>query len=101
MLDSCCHDDSQFQLNCNAAKYDWHIPSICEALLLLPVYAIRGQVNTIVIHLLFRKIHELAKNDNFVRQALTITFLSILMEIFGQIFISGFTALGYLYYFQQ
>jgi len=38
-------------------------------------------------------------NEGFVRHGLIITFMSILMEVFGQTFISVITSVGYFMYF--
>lgn len=36
--------------------------------------------------------------DSFIRQAMMVTCVSVLLEIFGHLYISVITSFGYLYY---
>jgi CDP-diglyceride synthetase len=38
------------------------------------------------------------KEDGFIRQAMVITCVSLLLEIFGHLYISLITSLGYIFY---
>jgi hypothetical protein len=38
------------------------------------------------------------KEDGFVKTAMIVTCASLLLEVFGQIFISLITSLGYIFY---
>lgn len=50
---------------------------------------------------LYREHEALVKDESFIREALVLTCLSIMLEIVGQLFISVTTSVGYLvYYFQ-
>ena len=41
------------------------------------------------------------KEDNFVRQAMIVTCVSFLLEVFGHLYISLITSFGYLFYVIQ
>jgi hypothetical protein len=45
-----------------------------------------------------QKLDEAVKDESFVRQALVVTCMSILLELFGHTFISVITGIGYSLY---
>lgn len=50
---------------------------------------------------MIRKYEELVKGDKFIRQAMVIALISLMLEITGQLYISVVTSLGYYFYFIQ
>jgi hypothetical protein len=41
------------------------------------------------------------KEDSFIRQAMIVTCVSLLLEVFGQLYISLITSFGYIFYVLQ
>lgn len=60
-----------------------------------------GKEMALIIYIYSRKNKEesaLMKEDSFIRGAMIVTSVSLLLEIFGQLYISVLTGLGYIFY---